>query len=103
MAHNRINLELRKDKPENVWRFIYSWEQSPCSHDADARYLFLHALVQWGEDREHMENVFTIAIQYSTVIGRNVDVSQPAHITEEDMRRVLDEFRAFADRRRGQR
>ena len=62
MAHNRINLELRRDKPDNVWRFIYAWRESMCSHDDNARYLYLHALVQWGEDRQHMENVFTIAI-----------------------------------------
>jgi len=95
MAHNRINLELQQDKPNNVWRFIYAWRESMCSHDKNARYLFLHALVQWGEDRDHIEKVFTIAIQYSTEIGCAVDVSQPAHITEKDAPRVLKEFRDF--------
>jgi len=103
MPHNRINLELRSDKPDNVWRFIYDWEASLCSHDPEARYLFLHALVQWGENREYLEHVFTIAIQYSNQIGRNVDVSQPAHITEQDMPRVLNEFQVFTNRRNGQR
>ncbi len=101
MAHNRINLELQQDKPDNVWRFVYAWRESVCSHDANARYLFLHALVQWGEDRQHLENVFTIAIQYSTQIGKNVDVSQPAHLTEQDLPRVLNEFQTFVQTRKG--
>jgi len=103
MPHNRINLELRQDKADNVWRYIYAWQDSECSHAPDARYLFLHALVQWGERRDYLENVFTIAIQYSDQIGRNVDVSQPAHITEQDMPRVLEEFQAFVQQRQGQR
>ena len=103
MPHNSINLELRQDKPDNVWRFIYAWRESECSHDPNARYLFLHALVQWGQDREHAENVFSIAIQYSNEIGQNVDVSQPAHITEQDLPRVLKEFQEFIEERHGKR
>lgn len=95
MPHNSINLELGVDKPDNVWRYVHAWQESPCSHDSNARYLFLHALVQWGSDRSHIENVFSIAIQYSSQIGKNVDVSQPAHIVENDATRVLKEFQEF--------
>lgn len=102
MPHNRINLDLRLDKPNNVWRYIFAWRESTCHNDS-IRYLFLHALVQWGEDRQHLETIFSIAIQYSTEIGREVDVSQPAHILEQDLPRVLEEFSAFVRERNGQR
>ena len=95
MSHNRINLQLRTDKPANVWRYVYAMQESLCSHDQATRYLFIHALVQWGADREGMEQVFTIAIQYSTQFGQNVDVSQPAHICETDVERVMSEFSDF--------
>ena len=103
MAHRSLKLELRVDKPENVYRYIYDWQESECSHGPNARYLFLHALVQWGPNREWPENVFSVAMQYSTSIGQNVDISQPAHLTEEDAVRVLREFSEFVARRAGQR
>jgi len=103
MTHNSINLDLRIDKPDNVWRFIYAWQESRCGHDIQSRYIFLHALVQWDVARSSPENVFTIAIQYSTEEGRNVDVSQPAHILEEDIPRVLEEFQVFVQSRMGMR
>ena len=75
-------------------------EESDCSHDENAQYLFIHALVQWGTDRDQLENVFTIAIQYSSVLGQNVDVSQPAHICESDVERVMKDFRGFVQKRK---
>lgn len=97
MPHFSVDLELCVDKPENVWRYIYAWQESECSHDFNVRYLFLHALVQWGSDKSHLENVYTIVIQYSTEIGKNVDISQPAHIVEKDVSRVLNEFQKFVE------
>ncbi len=103
MAHNNINLELRKDKSDNVWRYIYAWRQLPSGHGIDINYLFVHALVQWDSDRNCLQNIFCILMQYSKETGKNVDVSQPAHILEEDATIVLKSFNDFVTERKGKR
>jgi hypothetical protein len=98
MDHKSVNLELRTDKPDNVYRFIYAWHTVKSSHGSDIYYLMIHALVQW-------ENVsvdtFCILMQYSNVIGKNVDVSQPAHILEEDIDQVNTQWSSFTSSRKG--
>lgn len=93
--HNSITLERGKDKPDNVYRFIENWHLVPSSHGNHVYYLFVQALVQWGPQRDYPSKVFSIVMQYSAEIGKNVDVSQPAHIHEQDVLRVEKEFEEF--------
>lgn len=95
------NLELRIDKPENVYQFIFDWQAQPSAHGKNILYLFLHALVQWGTDRNNPVVVFVIVMQYSPTLGHNVDLTQPAHILEEDAPLILERFEAFVTGRRG--
>ncbi len=101
--HRSIDLQLRVDKPENVYRFIYDWRVIPSSHDSGVSYLLIHALVQWGSERDYPVNAFSIAVQYSPAPGRSVDVSQPPHILEEDVEQVAAAFQEFMVARKGQR
>lgn len=100
MDHRSINLELRVDKSENVYRYIYSWRAVPSSHGNDIFYLLLHALVEWNG---RAENIFCLAMQYSLHIGTNVDVSQPAHVLEQDIQQVSNAWAEFTDNRIGKR
>ncbi len=93
--HNSITLELGKDKPGNVYRYINRWHLVPSSHGSDVFYLFVDALVQWGPKRDYPAKVFSMVMQYSSEIGHNVDVSQPAHIHVDDVHKVMQEFEAF--------
>lgn len=102
-GHRSTNLELRTDKAENVYRYIYDWTTVQSSHDDSAMYLLMHALVQWGPARDYPINVFSIAMQYSRTPGQEVDVSQPPHIPEDDIDAVIGEFTSFVERRRGRR
>ena len=77
--HNSITLKLREDKPDNVYRFINRWHLVSSSHGDEVFYLFVDALVQWGPGRDYPAKVFSIVMQYSSEIGTNVDISQPAH------------------------
>lgn len=101
--HRSVTLQLRNDKPDNVYRFVYAWQVEPSGHANDIFYLFLHALVQWGPNRNQPMNAFSIAMQYSAIAGQNVDVSQPPHILEDDLPRVATQFDAFVRSRQGQR
>ncbi len=104
MATQRIiDLELKKDKPDNVYRFIEAWEAVPSTH-ADAQnvqYLFLAGVFQWGSDRSVPVRACSIAMQYSREIGKRVDVGQPAHILSGDADRVLAAFDQFVKRHAG--
>lgn len=93
--HNSITLELKKDKPDNVYRLINRWQLIPSSHGEQVFYLFVDAWVQWGPGRDYPANVFSIVMQYSAQIGCNVDVSQPAHIHVEDIQNVNQLFQEF--------
>lgn len=96
--HKTIKLELRTEKPNNVYRYVYDWHPVQSSIDANVNYLLLHVQVQWGLNRDYPVDVFSIAMQYSTNAGENVDVSQPPHIPVEDIDRVVEEFSSFVNR-----
>jgi hypothetical protein len=90
--HRTVDLELQVSKPGNAWELLHNWrEASQCSHHQDVRYLFLYARAGWGKKPD----VFSIAIQYSDQIGKQVDVSQPAQIVKDDVLVVLSEFQDF--------
>lgn len=95
--HSSVTLELKKDKPNNVYRFINRWQLHPSHHGdgGNVFYLFVDALVQWGPGRDYPANVFSIVMQYSPEIGHNVDISQPAHIHEKDIKEVNEAFQTF--------
>jgi hypothetical protein len=98
--HRTIDLELRKDKPGNVYRYIEDWEAIPSTHSEglSIHYLFLYGIFQWGSDRSDPVRACSIAMQYSNQIGTRVDVSQPAHILSVDADRVLAAFQQFVTR-----
>jgi len=100
MEHRSVKLELRVDKPENVYRFIYDWKTIPTSYNPNIFYLILHALVQWDNTSE---NTFCVLMQYSTTTGENVDVSEPAHIIEKDLTLFNSAWSDFVQRRIGKR
>src|SRR5438552_3558779 len=100
-SHRSTNLELRVDKPDNVYRFIYDWETVQSSHDQNVMYLLIHGIVQWGPDRSFPIEVFSIAVQYSHTPGIDVDVSQPPHIPEADVDSLNNQFSRFVARRKG--
>lgn len=95
--HHSIDLELNTDKPGNVYRYIYSWRPILSGHGQNIYYLLLHAIVQWGPDRDQPVKAFSIAMQYSSTPGHNADISQPPHILESDIDLVLKEFEAFRE------
>jgi hypothetical protein len=99
-GHRTIDLELKKDKPGNVYRFIDAWEAVPSTHAEaqDVHYLFLVGIFQWGSDRSVPVRACSIAMQYSNEIGKRVDVAQPAHILSVDADRVLAAFQQFVSR-----
>jgi hypothetical protein len=82
MKHKSVCLELRVDKPDNVYRYIYAWRPVASGHGPEIFYLLLHALLQWNGVSV---DAFCVAMQYSHIPGENVDVSQPVHILEEDL------------------
>lgn len=98
--HRTIDLELMKDKPDNVYRLIEDWETVPSTHaeGQGIHYLFLAGIFQWGSDRSVPVRACSIAMQYSKDIGKRVDVSQPAHILSGDADRVLAAFQRFVKR-----
>ncbi len=93
--HNSINLELRVDKPENVYRYVEDWSAVPSSHADDIFYLILRGVFQWGTNRDTPVQGYSIAMQYSPEAGRNVDVSQPPHILDADAENVQQALSAF--------
>jgi len=95
--HRTVDLELRRDKPDNVCRFVEDWEAIPSAHSDEQgiHYLFLVGIFQWGSDRSLPVRAFSIAMQYSNEIGKRVDVSQPPHILSDDAERVLAAFQRF--------
>lgn len=93
--HNSIKLELHKDKPENVYRYIEDWTAVPSSHAEDIFYLILRGVFQWGTDRGTPVQGYSIAMQYSSEAGHNIDVSQPPHILDADADRVQRAFSEF--------
>ncbi len=99
-SHRTIDLELQKDKPGNVYRFVEAWEAVPSTHGEaqGVHYLFLAGIFQWGSDRSVPVRACSIAMQYSREIGKRVDVSQPAHILSEDADAVLAAFEQFVKR-----
>jgi hypothetical protein len=97
-SHRSVTLLYRTDKAGNVYRYIEEWEAVPSSHGPEIFYLLLYGLFQWGVDRDTPVRAFSIVMQYSTKIGKNVDISQPAHIHEKDMKTVMEAFSAFASR-----
>jgi hypothetical protein len=99
-SHRTIDLELKKDKPDNVYRFIEDWEAIPSAHAEGQAiyYLFLAGIFQWGSDRSVPVRACSIAMQYSKEIGKRVDISQPAHILSGDVDRVLAAFQQFVKR-----
>jgi len=100
MDHRSISLELRVDKPDNVYRYIYDWRPVPSSHSPDVFYLMLHALIQWND---FPVNAFCLAVQYSATPGVNVDVSQPVHVLEDDVDALTQAWVDFTRQRRGRR
>lgn len=92
--HKTVNLELRVDKPDNVYRYVHGWRPVPSNEAEDVYYLLIHAIVQW-EQLTNVREVFTIVMQYSRETGRSVDVSQPPHILKEDLHRVMEELHSF--------
>lgn len=100
MEHKLINLELRVDKPDNVYRFIYAWKTITITQDDNSFYLIFHALVNWNGSPE---NIFCIAMQRSREIGHQVDVSEPVHIPEEDIDIVNKIWLKFIEERKGKR
>ena len=98
-GHRTVNLQLHIDKPDNTYRFIHDWRTVASHHGEDIFYLLIHGIMQWGVDNP--VDAFTIVIQYSTVPGQNVDISQPSHILREDIPNVLEEFRNFVIERLG--
>jgi hypothetical protein len=89
--HILIDLELRQDKPNAVYRYVDHMEATPANHNPGGTpicYLFVDAYVQWNPELPEIEHVLFKAIQYSAVLGHRVDVSQPAHVQAEDAVRV---------------
>lgn len=98
--HRTADLELRKDKPDNVYRYLEEWELVPSSHSADGSisYLLLYGVFQWGSDRALPVKGFSIAVQYGREPGRQVDVSQPPHILVKDSVNLVESLRHFVQR-----
>ena len=96
--HRSITLHLRQDKAENVYRYVERWEAHPSSQGEDVYYLLIVGVFQWGQRKENPVQGFSVAMQYSTTIGEDVDVSQPAHIHQDDAARVADAFAKFVKR-----
>ena len=90
-----IDLVVGQEKPDNVYDEVYAMEQVPSSHGDDIYYLLVHGKVRWGEDREHPMDAFFIAMQYSKSVGKRVSISQPAHIVDKDMSRVMAALAKF--------
>ena len=97
------NLRLRADSEDSVYRSIYDWEPVQSSHGEDIFYLLIHAQVQWGKEQKRQEDIFTVMMQYSKIVGRRVALTQPAHILEADVELVQEKWQAFVQRRKGQR
>jgi len=92
------DLSLRVDRPANVYRYIEEWEAIPAATGHDIHYLFLYGIFQWGAKRDTPVRSFSIVMQYSRTIGREVDLTTPAHILAEDVDRIMTAFAAFRQR-----
>jgi hypothetical protein len=92
------DLSLRVDKPDNVYRYIEEWEAVPAATGHDIHYLFLYGVFQWDANRGTPVRAFSVVMQYSATLGREVDLTTPAHILEVDAERVWTAFDAFRKR-----
>lgn len=82
-SHRTIDLELRKDKPDNVYRFIEDWESVPSAH-ADGQgihYLFLAGIFpgRARRAREKQGDGVDGAAHCQTNARLNVLSSQPSN------------------------
>jgi hypothetical protein len=90
-----INLSVGEFKGDAVYRHIYKLEAVPSNHGPGIFYLFIHAQVAWGKAKDRREEVYTTAMQYSSDLGRNVAVAQPAHILASDVDQVAQRWLSF--------
>lgn len=85
---------------QNNFAKIHAIHLEPSSFDLETFYVFVDAHVNWGfgEDRD-LKRVYTMLVQYSSVLGLHIDLQQPAHIPEQDALEISGKFHLFVRER----